>query len=359
MTYSVVYVHGTRQPWQRLSEFVRQRLFPNEPTLPSNSTGNEKLDRVVAEALQCGVVEFECFEWSGANSFHERSAAARRLGNRLEVLADSPVDRRIYLIAHSHGGNVVLEALARLSDRPARDAVWGVICGATPFLIKGTSEQGRAITSGFSPALGVLVALLHLWLHWYVAGVPVLLVCGILLAFVSPLLLKWAQTRSLAKLAGIPNQCPIKDLLILRKPGDEASEALGSAHLLAWAVGRLWLAAEDRPGAVWDWEWLISHLVRAVILPASILVLGPLWLAFGMDGINPAMFVEVFAESTPVGEWRLHLVQGKQAESQAKHNLRHSVFDDDYVISELGRWLRLHAQAPPVNSFEHGMPARS
>jgi len=340
MVYSILYIHGTRPFWCRFSEFLVHRRFRKEPAFCNNSTGNPKLDRAVAEALSPGVTEFECFRWSGANSFRERSAAARRLADRLEELACSQGDRQIYLIAHSHGGSVAIEALARVPGQVVGDAICGLVCGATPFIIKGRSEPARAIASGFAPALGIFVALLHLWFHWCALGIPVFLVCGVLLGFFSPLLLKWAHQRSLEKLAGIPDQCPVKNLLILRKPGDEASEALGFAHLLAWTLGRLWHRASHRQGKVWG--WLISHLLLALILPATIIVLGPIALAFGMDGINPAMFVEVFMESAPVGEWPVHMVQGKATGAKSVPALRHSVFEDDDVISELERWLRLH-----------------
>lgn len=62
---------------------------------------------------------FEAFVWSGRNRHRDRVAGARKLSASLDRFAqnveatpDEPVT--VNLVAHSHGGNVVLEALTRL-----------------------------------------------------------------------------------------------------------------------------------------------------------------------------------------------------------------------------------------------------
>ncbi|HEY5868193.1 MAG TPA: hypothetical protein VI542_21965 [Candidatus Tectomicrobia bacterium] len=55
----------------------------------------------------------EVFEWSGENTHQARLTAARELAERLlEIRQRHPAERlRFHLVAHSHGGNVVLAAL--------------------------------------------------------------------------------------------------------------------------------------------------------------------------------------------------------------------------------------------------------
>lgn len=75
-----------------------------------------------ADARDEGVTYRDLSEWSGANSHKARVAAARELAASLDMLAerrgateDDPL--RVNFVAHSHGGNVVLEAFKHFSNR--------------------------------------------------------------------------------------------------------------------------------------------------------------------------------------------------------------------------------------------------
>lgn len=75
---------------------------------------------------------FEPFDWSGANSHRKRRKAGSELGEKIRKLAEDPNKTgRLYLVAHSHGGNVALYAQAK--PEIAR-RVSGVVCLGTPFL---------------------------------------------------------------------------------------------------------------------------------------------------------------------------------------------------------------------------------
>ena len=70
--------------------------------------------------------------WSGENSEVERRRAAYALAEHLRQLQREQAIRRIHLVAHSHGGNVVRRAL-RFLNQP-RYKLGAVVCLGTPFL---------------------------------------------------------------------------------------------------------------------------------------------------------------------------------------------------------------------------------
>ena len=72
------------------------------------------------------------FSWSGENSEVARRTGARALAEQLERLEKNPGVERYHLVAHSHGGNVVLRALRLLAKPPAK--LGEVVCLGTPFL---------------------------------------------------------------------------------------------------------------------------------------------------------------------------------------------------------------------------------
>ncbi|HLG98891.1 MAG TPA: hypothetical protein VKX49_21450 [Bryobacteraceae bacterium] len=72
--------------------------------------------------------EFIPFYWSGSNSSTARRLASTQLFSAIRRVA-AQRDGSIYLIAHSHGGNIVLDAVRRCESD-----ISGVITLATPFL---------------------------------------------------------------------------------------------------------------------------------------------------------------------------------------------------------------------------------
>ncbi len=72
------------------------------------------------------------FEWSGRNSHGARLSGGVKLAQRLGQLRSSHPRALLYVIAHSHGGNVLGYALREAS---VRDSLGGIVCLGTPFII--------------------------------------------------------------------------------------------------------------------------------------------------------------------------------------------------------------------------------
>lgn len=130
-------IHGTfakDESWWRLGG-GRQETFADrlESALAQRDCGGT----VWQPALDAGM-SYDAFDWQGGNRHRERVAGARKLRASLAALADklgaseeSPV--RVNFVAHSHGGNVVLEALKRL---PKSVRIGRVVLLGTPLLTK-------------------------------------------------------------------------------------------------------------------------------------------------------------------------------------------------------------------------------
>src|SRR5262245_4769102 len=73
------------------------------------------------------------FQWSGENSWIARTRAASALGDYVAKLRKD--GWRYHIIAHSHGGNVVVEALPQIVAAPTPDDMLGTIVTlGTPFI---------------------------------------------------------------------------------------------------------------------------------------------------------------------------------------------------------------------------------
>jgi triacylglycerol esterase/lipase EstA (alpha/beta hydrolase family) len=92
------------------------------------STFRRSLDNELKDHSLDGTVR--AFLWSGANSVTARASAAIKLSEELEMVLREPNTRPV-VIAHSHGGNVVLCALKHLTLEKKRIRF---IALATPFI---------------------------------------------------------------------------------------------------------------------------------------------------------------------------------------------------------------------------------
>jgi len=72
------------------------------------------------------------FAWSGANTESARKAAGRALAADIAALEADPRISRYHLVAHSHGGNVVVNAMREFADPPAK--LGAVVYMGTPYL---------------------------------------------------------------------------------------------------------------------------------------------------------------------------------------------------------------------------------
>jgi hypothetical protein len=109
---------------------------------------------------------FTVFEWSGKNSHAQRYRAAEDLRETIRRAADDHPDARIFILGHSHGGNVALYAMA---DIALRAKIQGIVTLSTPFMTavqRNVYSLVRGVLSLLFPLVAVafypFFALLHL-----------------------------------------------------------------------------------------------------------------------------------------------------------------------------------------------------
>ena len=197
-----------------------------------------------------GAVRFRDFRWSGRNAVHDREQAARWLRRQTGVEAASGNLPREFLIAHSHGGSVALQAMVKEHEAagsgPSRFA--GLACMGTPFLV-GTPRGRRSIAS-LAVALGPIIAVVVILLNpppllrrlleplvdHAVGGLTAL---GLLLAcLLAALWVGHSVSGSLIPGTGVPSSI-LRRLFIVRACGDEASAALSVSFIATWAVNKV------------------------------------------------------------------------------------------------------------------------
>jgi pimeloyl-ACP methyl ester carboxylesterase len=89
----------------------------------------------------------EAFNWSGRNSFKARTDAALKLQALIARIVAADPGARVYLVGHSHGGNIALQAAA---DPETGRSIDGIVCLATPVMhstlvAASPDDSGRAI----------------------------------------------------------------------------------------------------------------------------------------------------------------------------------------------------------------------
>lgn len=158
-------VHGTfaaEAAWWRLGEkgdvTFADRLEQRLAELGSPGT-------VWRPALDAGF-DYSRFTWSGRNRDRDRRRAARQLATTLEALAkrmeatpEQPLT--VDFVAHSHGGNVVLDLLGRLRGRVRAGAI--VLLGTPLITVRPACRAARLVLSAVLMCLALAFVL-------YIAG---------------------------------------------------------------------------------------------------------------------------------------------------------------------------------------------
>ena len=204
-------------------------------------------------ALRDGIapdLAFRRFRWSGRNSHTARFKAARELCDYLQDGLDRWPKAAHFVIAHSHGGNVALSALATSN---LRGKVAGVVCLATPFLAAQERDIGQDPWRTLAGALLVLVLAL-LWLmnvllptSWPTpARLAVMVLVGSFLMSLILLLIKNAREHARRLRREITSSPTKRDkLLIIRSPADEASGAIAIFQFISQITVRLFLLTQS------------------------------------------------------------------------------------------------------------------
>jgi hypothetical protein len=140
-SYVITLVHGT---WARDAVWTREDSFLCQ-----------SLRRHIGQQ-----VIFERFGWSGENSHMARRTAGLELRSLLVQLRAKYPSSWHYVIAHSHGGNLVIHALR---DEDAPVGIDGVACLGSPFLI-GKARDLKASAGLVKSAIRVAAFVLALGL---------------------------------------------------------------------------------------------------------------------------------------------------------------------------------------------------
>ena len=116
---------------------------------------DSKLGQALTQRFGVGVVVVP-FRWSGRNNPSARAKAKDKLQEHLHCMRQTYKDSRQYIVAHSHGGNVAFYALR---DEALRNAIAGVACLATPFLVSRPRVLGsKRVTAHVGGAVFFFIA---------------------------------------------------------------------------------------------------------------------------------------------------------------------------------------------------------
>ena len=256
---NLVLVHGT--------------FSPNAPWTKQDSD----LCRSLRSTLQ-GEVNIHAVRWSGLNSYSARRRAATKLKSLICLLKSKNRDAPLFVIGHSHGGNITMSALQDIDQA----LVDGVVTISTPFL-HAEIDPPRGILRNSIGALAWAL-MTFTWVHILVgyqliethqvsdvwAGLVILL-----------LVLPAAAIQGLieGKAKDFAEQDTVGDAyasktLILRTSADEASLLLGVSALVGWATSAVYRLAFWMPDAL---EHSAGDLWRFVKTNAKLL-----WLAYAV-----------------------------------------------------------------------------
>jgi pimeloyl-ACP methyl ester carboxylesterase len=349
---------------------------------------------------------FPFFRWSGRNSHTHRIQAGKELQDhlrRVQKQVERIPDAKHVVIAHSHGGNVVLYAL---QDDELRRRVDGVVCMATPFYSIRERRLPRLLFGAV--LLSLVGAAFMLFQPTGILAVQIL-VCTEMLLFILCLLFFiisyfkgadksfgfWAFWKTSRKPVALAHSLrfPLIDperLLVICASGDEASGALVSSHFLNWLLTRIWNPLDCAYGRLARlhhtlMSWLIGAIILAMITAGLValfapegepegsgaieavksivllfmLVVGFVVMAFGLvacvllfllflsqlpfgfDAMLVGFEMHTTAETSPPGESRVHVVSLPEDGTGEPGGLVHCrLYEDKRVPKLIGDWVR-------------------
>lgn len=377
-----VLVHGT---WAH--GFWRSILWRFIPTARRPGFDWPELRRMLEE--KGGRVH--TFVWSGQNNHEARRRAGDRLCEKLKEIA-KPGDR-IYVLAHSHGGNVALYAL---DDGSLHEQVEGVVFLATPFLHFQLQTFDLGVIRGLR-IVAVFAVFLVTWTILLVSALGSLpfhdavivfsalglsIALAVLFSYVIDRVMQtWRpMDRAMQQCRSFQPPPPREDMrvLVVRNVGDEATTALVSGQLLELLVSLMWRATvfvvkglpemgikwlgeskkataifaivifatvfavqsleslEEKPIAGWVILAVMGVVVAAaavqVLLGAAIAALN--LLRFGWRRPVANALVRVSTEATPKGRWEVHLFR---SEGDAMAHSR--AYRDKEIVDAIGVWV--------------------
>lgn len=195
------------------------------------------------------------FEWSGSNSIRARVEAGKELRRVLMTEQQATPNARHFVIAHSHGGNVALCALAVNWEANRESAtVDGLATLATPFIHvrRRIAEEGNIEPLLLTAELfGVMTLFFAAYWAIFPGSLPAdwdslskmtkFLRYLTLVPFVASMYTAryvWVNVRNRVLLAPTPDVATLRNLLVLRAARDEASLVLAVSQLIGFASER-------------------------------------------------------------------------------------------------------------------------
>jgi hypothetical protein len=308
-------------------------------------------------------VRVAAFEWSGRNSVTAREKASSDFIEFVKKRCSEEPSARRVVVCHSHGGSIVMRALA-LEPTLAIDAL---VCIGTPFIHVSRLEE---VVPGATPPFGPVAAALGIVAVLLVAGVlkligvsrlrhaavwmlnhPFLVLAGLFgammayIAFVFAMLLReWSEDRRLGRLdfeeteefvdrllkepddevwalkqrCQLPASEPVPTLLI-KTPGDEAHGLLAAAQMASYlartlygvplrVLGRTWPGLDAEEIGIFELPiylivWSAAFTWRAFVSIPILVVTALAFLPFGVEFSRLAGRVLVAAGDAPPGSW--------------------------------------------------------
>lgn len=343
------------------------------------------------------------FPWSGRNSHSARIKAGRELAEYLRDEQAAKPGRRRVLIAHSHGGNVVLYALRY---RQVPETVAGCVFLATPFLRTRVRPLGPFVST-----LAFQLTWMALWLAgaiplWIWLGFNGLLFSAVFVFFGIPLAagplddrvtkrigrflldrLTRTQTEFRRRVAMPKVPTPF---LVCQVGGDEArawlrwidraasASFVANRYLVAFAGTWPLLLLVSMIGAVVD-GWILDErrafvirsgllgfgcilaslfliVAMAVFLPAASVVLRGHLGAFGWEGLLGYSLVDIYASKTPEGALEASVIE--HAAPRGDQALRHGrVYEEPVLLEAISGWVAAQCREPSPRALAGDGPA--
>lgn len=235
---TVIIVHGT---WAAPEAGVSRWYRPVEG-VPTAEGFVSKLDAALQDRGSPARCWAHCtqgkpmFHWSGENNWVARTHAASALGDYVAKLRNE--GWRCHIVAHSHGGNILVEALPGITAPPHSNLPLGkIVTLGTPFMDTMSLIQKRAkrqtnvvktigwILIWFYVIIFIIAAFVSLW--QYLSDLTKVLVAGILILFLVFLFVWRIRCRRSSVGVGVGGAIQTQPtLLAIGSPTDEAWQIL-------------------------------------------------------------------------------------------------------------------------------------
>jgi hypothetical protein len=231
---TVIIVHGT---WAA-PEKAKRRWFEPIDGRPGGEHFTAKLDAALHErgsSAQCWAhctKTNEVFHWSGENSWIARTRAASALGSYVAKVRKE--GWLCHIVAHSHGGNIVVEALPQIMipTSSSSGAPYKIVTLGTPFIdtispiLEGAKRTQTKVNIMSSIAVAATISAIIKFLNDEFSMIPNGIVTAVSFLLTLLLYLKAARTKQTELVTGSGTDQTQPILLAIGSSMDEAWQIL-------------------------------------------------------------------------------------------------------------------------------------